>query len=134
FIYLFSAICQAVLGPEEAAETVHSGWQSRPEQPESSLLGFVRWLVIGLIILLPLYGILLLLAVIFNWKLNPSLVPGILFVVVGFAAFYAMRQMGIWPGSISLTGRVRITLRRYQELDGSLQNIARDLLLGLTYQ
>jgi hypothetical protein len=130
-LYLFSAICQAVLGPEEAADAVRRGWQSRPTAPRSSLLRqrFVIALVVSLAILLPLYGLLLLLSVIFGWKLNPALVPGILLIGVGLVALYAMRRVTglidvVLPGGIGLSGG-----------EGDpLQQIARELLLGLTYQ
>jgi hypothetical protein len=137
-LYLFSAICQAVLGPEKAAEALRRGWQSRPDGPESALLTFARRLAIALGVLLPLYGILLLLSVIFDWKLNPSLAPGIFFVVVGIAALFAMLPRAF---TITLPGGLHLGLslglspgRRGHPEPDPLRQTAHDLLLGLTYQ
>jgi hypothetical protein len=130
-LYLFSAICEAVLRPEEVADVLRRGWQSRPERPGSSLLSFARVLGVALAVLLPLYGIFLLLSVIFNWKLNPNLVPGILLIVVGLAALYAMRHMATLSGSPIISGSLRPSLK---EVPDPLRQVASDLLLGLTYQ
>lgn len=133
-LYLFSAICQAVLGPEEAADAVRRGWQSRAARPGSSLLDFARRLVVVFAVLLPLYGVLLLLSVIFDWKLNPSLVPGVLFIVVGLVALYAMRDPLVNFQAGSLEVSVREQSLNLDKASDSLREAARDLLLGLTYQ
>ena len=130
-LYLFSAICQAVLGPEQAADAVRRGWQSRSERRQSSLLRFVPLLVVALAVPLSLYGILLLLSVIFDWKLNPSLVPGILLVVVGLTALGAV----LGSATLEIGGlQVSFLERLSQVSDIALRQTARDLLLGLTYQ
>jgi hypothetical protein len=138
-LYLFSAICQAVLGPEEAADAVRRGWQSRPERPGSLLVPrFVVPLVATLAVLLPLYGVLLLLSVIFDWKLNPNLVPGILLVVVGLAAFNVVHPWAFKRIETIEIGGMRLSLggvsRYFHDGSTPLQETARELLLGLTYQ
>ena len=138
-LYLFSAICQAVLGPEEAADALRRGWQSGAERTEPSLLSFIWWLVILFAVLLPLYGVLLLLSVILNWKLNPSLVPGILFVMAGLAALYALyERRSRYKRSPVKVGGIEVTFSResraFYGASDPLRQAARDLLLGLTYQ
>jgi hypothetical protein len=128
-LYLFAAICQGILGPEETEAAISRGWQSRSQRASSTLFGLPPQLVVALAFLLPLYGILLLLSAIFGWKLNISLTPGILFIIIGLAAaLYAMRRS--LPGRSGLTGGLPLSL---EGLD-PLQHVARDLLLGLTYQ
>lgn len=114
-----------------AAETLRLGWQTRPERPQSALLIFARGLIVPLAALLPLYGLVLLLSVFFNWKLNSNLAPGIFFIVIGSVAAYSLLREGIsLPGGSQLGGPGRLN---YPELD-PLRQAARDLLLGLTYQ
>ncbi len=131
-LYLFSAICEAVLGPEEAAEAVRRGWRSGSKHSDSSLRGFVLRLVVALAVLLSLYGILLLLSVIFDWKLNPSLVPGILLILIGPAACAVILYAD--PRFEEKVGIMSEVLEKLGNASDPLRRAARDLLLGLTYQ
>jgi hypothetical protein len=136
-LYLFSAICQAVLGPEEAAMAVRQGWQRAPERRELPALDVVMRLAVVLAALLPLYGIVLLLSVIFGWKPNPSIAPGVLLVVLGLGALQSLRILGYGPRAWVRLQNVRISLREFgvsDEASKPLRDTARDLLIGLTYQ
>jgi hypothetical protein len=141
-LQLFSAVCQAVLGPREAAVTIRQDWKAPPERrPWLGLPDLVVWLAVVLGVLLPLYGIALLLSVVFDWKLNPSIAPGVLLVVVGVVALVAMRGlifekfMGLigfdWKGWKRFTAVGLDTLDKASE---RLRDTARELLVGLTYQ
>jgi hypothetical protein len=140
-LQLFSAVCQAVLGPQESAVALRRGWQAPPERRRGllPLPGFVVWLALVLAALLPLYGVALLLTVIFDWKMNPSIAPGVLLVVVGVTALVAVR--GLIAGRLGEVGLRGFEgeFRTASALGGSaeesrLRNTARELLLGLTYQ
>lgn len=140
-LYLFSAICQEVLGPEEAADTMRRGWQRHQQRRLPEPLYLALWIGGPLAVLLALYGILQLLSVVFNWKLNPSIASGVLLLVIGLGALATLARMTLRrvEGVTTILGGLVAWSPLYlpgqwDEATERLRKIARELLLGLTYQ
>ena len=145
-LHLFSAVCEAVLGPDEAEKVAALGSRPPLERRRLPIADIVLALGRLLAALLLVYGVVLLLSVIFSWKLNANLAPGVLLLVVGTVGWlwvtrwrrYVMRDEAIQDAYLSEYEHRRLQIeRRYRSGDDSsarLQDTASQLLLGLTYQ